>query len=69
MWLHLSSSLWGIPLLCDLFRKRIDQKNFPIIATDNGIVLAAVKYFFAPNSPFEFPVISEKWWRKEEEKR
>ena len=28
MWLHLSSSLWEIPLCCDLFRKRIDQKSF-----------------------------------------
>ena len=26
-WLYLSSILWGIPLCCDLFRKRIDQKN------------------------------------------
>ena len=27
-WLHLSSSLWGIPLHCNLLRKSIDQKNF-----------------------------------------
>ena len=53
-WLHLSSSLWGIPLCCDFFRKRIGQKNFPLIATSNRIVLAvqwSLKYFFAPNSP------------------
>ena len=71
-WLHLSSSFWGIPLRCDLFRKITDQKKFPFIATNNWIVLAiprSVKYFYAPNSPFEFPVIPEKWWRKEEEER
>ena len=27
-WLRLSTSLWGIPLRCDLFRKRVDPKNF-----------------------------------------
>ena len=27
MQLYLSSSLWGNPLRCDLYRKRIDQKN------------------------------------------
>ena len=27
-WLDLSTSLLGIPLRCNLFRKRIDQKNF-----------------------------------------
>ena len=26
--LHLSASRWGIPLRCNLFRKRIDQKKF-----------------------------------------
>ena len=25
--------------------------------------------FSAPNSPFGFPVIPERWWRKEEEER
>ena len=53
-WLHLSSSLWGIPYCCDFFRKRIDQKKFPFIVADNRIVLAvqwSVKYFFALNSP------------------
>ena len=29
----------------------------------------SVKYFFAPNSSFEFAVIPEKWRRKEEEER
>ena len=28
VWLHLSSSLWVIPLCSDLFRKRLDQENF-----------------------------------------
>ena len=27
-WVHLSSSLWGIPLRYNLFRKRLDQKKF-----------------------------------------
>ena len=52
--LYLLKSLWEIPLCSHLFRKRIDQKKFPFIATNNLIVLAAqwsVKYFFAPNSP------------------
>ena len=52
--LHLSSYLWGIPLRCDMFRKIIDQKNFPFIATNNWIVLAvqwSVKYLCAPNFP------------------
>ena len=52
-WLHLLSSFQGI-LLCDLLRKRINQKKFSFIATNNLIVLAfqwSVKYFFAPNSP------------------
>ena len=47
-WLHLSSGPWKIPLYCDLFRKRIDQKQFPFIATNNWIVLAvqwSVKFF------------------------
>ena len=29
-WLHLSISLLGIPLCCDLLSRRIDQKNFPL---------------------------------------
>ena len=69
-WLHLSRSLWEIPLCCDLFRKRTDQRKFPFTATNNWIVLAVqwpVEYSFAPNSLFEFPVIPEKWLRKEEE--
>ena len=69
-WLHLSRSLWEIPLCCDLFRKRTDQRKFPFTATNNWIVLAVqwpVEYSFAPNSLFEFPVIPEKWSRKEEE--
>ena len=71
-WLHLSSSLWEIPLLYDLFRKRKDQKKFPFITTNNWIVFAVqwyVKYFFAPNSPFKFPIIPEKWWKKKEEEK
>ena len=69
-WLHLSRSLWEIPLSCDLFRKRTDQRKFPFTVTNNWIVLAVqwpVEYSFAPNSLFEFPVIPEKWLRKEEE--
>ena len=34
-WLHLSTSLWGNPLCCDLLSKRIDQKNFFFMATIN----------------------------------
>ena len=34
-WLYLSSSLWGISLRCDLFRRRIEQKN-----------VLPVKFFF-----------------------
>ena len=52
-WLHSSRSLWEIHLCCNLFRKRIDQKNFFFTATNNWIELAlqwSVKYFFAPNS-------------------
>ena len=52
-WLHLSTTHEGIPLRCNLFRRRIDQKKLPVIATNNWIVLAvwwSVKYFFAPNS-------------------
>ena len=37
MWLYLSSSLYGIPLRCDLFWKRINPKNFLFIATNNRI--------------------------------
>ena len=40
MRLYLSSSLWGISLCCDFFRKMIDQKNSPFRATNNWIVLA-----------------------------
>ena len=52
-WLRLSSSLWGIPL-CDLIRKRIDQKKFSFIPANNRIVLAvqwSVKHFLDRNSP------------------
>ena len=52
-WLHLSTTHEGIPLRCNLFRRRIDQKKLPVIATNNWIVLAvwwSVKYSFAPNS-------------------
>ena len=27
-WLHLSSSPWGIPFRCDMFRKNMEEKNF-----------------------------------------
>ena len=43
----LSNCLWGIPLCCDLFKKRIDQ-NFFVVAANNWTVLAvrwSVKYF------------------------
>ena len=54
-WLHLPRSLWGILLRYNLFRKRIDQKNFLLSQQISWTVLAvprSVKYFFAPNSKF-----------------
>ena len=53
LFLKLSISLYRIPLLCDLFRKRIDQKKIPFISINNCIVLAvqwSVICFFDPNS-------------------
>ena len=50
----LPTSLCGIPICCDLFRKRIDPKKFPFTATPNWNPLAgqwSVKYFFVPDSP------------------
>ena len=61
-WLHLSCSLWEIPLRWDLFKKLIDQK-ISFIATKNWIVLAvwwSVKYFFAPN----FPSYQKGWTKR-----
>ena len=52
-WLHLSTSLWGNPVCSDLLSKRIDQKNFPFMATINWIVLAlwwSAQYCFPLNS-------------------
>ena len=60
-WLHLSSSLWGIPLR--LVHKNNRTEKFPFIATYNWIVLAvwwSVKYYFAPNSP----IFQKKMWRR-----
>ena len=67
-WLHLSSSLLGIPLCCNFIRKRIDQKNFPFVATNNWIVLAAqwlANYFFAPNFSLFWKSGGEKKERRE----
>ena len=51
----------------DLFRKRIDQKNFLLQQqiTELLAVRKSVKKFFC----FKFPVILEKWWRKQEVER
>ena len=60
MWLYLSSTI----------RKKKDHKKIPFTSTYNRIVLAvqwSVKYIFAPNSLFKFPVIPKKWCKKEEE--
>ena len=65
---HLSNSIWGTPLCYDLFRKIIDQKKFPFIATNKWIVLAvqwSVNYLFATNPPFEFPVIQKSGGERE----
>ena len=50
----------GIPLRCDLFRERLDQKNF--LLQQQIIVLAlrrSIKYFCGPNSPL-FPRSGEE---------
>ena len=52
-WLHLSNSFWGTPIRCDLFRKRIDQKNVLLqqqISELYYLFQWSVKYIFAPNS-------------------
>ena len=51
----------------DLFRKRINQKNFLLQQqiTELLAVRKSVKYFFC----FKLPVILEKWWKKEEAER
>ena len=62
-WLHLLSSLLGIPLRCDLFRKRIDQKKFPFIETNNWIVLAvqwSVKHFLLQISRYSGKVVEKR---------
>ena len=67
-WLYLSSSPWGIPLHCDLFRKRRDPKNFLFIGTSNWIALAirwSIKYFFATNSPIFRIRLAEKQGEEE----
>ena len=56
--LHLSNSLWGIPLCWNLFWKRVHPKYLVFFETNNWIVLAVwwyIKYSFAPNSPI-FPI-------------
>ena len=67
----LPTSLCGIPICCDLFRKRIDLKKFPFTATPNWNPLAgqwSVKYFFCsgfPNIPD--PSQHSSWWRRLED--
>ena len=60
--IHLSSSLWGISLRCDLFRKRIDQTNFLLQQqiTELYQLLDVCKLVFC----FEFSDIREKLWRR-----
>ena len=66
-WLHLLRKLWGIPICCGLFRKRMDKKiPFHSNKELNCISCSKVcKIFFCS----EFPVNPEKQWIKEEEER
>ena len=56
--IHLSTNRWGIPLRCDLFNERIDQKNFLLWQQLTEIVscLMVCKMYFCS----EFPDIPEK---------
>ena len=65
-WLHLSSSLRGILLenfpLCDMFRKRVDEKNFSHSSKQLNCIssLVVCKLFFDPNSPIFWKTLAEK---------
>ena len=50
-WLHLSNSLCGPPLCCDLFREIKDQENFILLQQKLNCIscLMYSKIFFAPN--------------------
>ena len=51
-WLYLSSSIYGIPLRCDLFRKRMNSKNFQFIGKKLKCISCSMvcKIIFFPNS-------------------